>query len=268
MIAYSYGVYDILRAKDLQKLDRQIQVCGEDGATHFGIGVYETSLCQALGIDEPLKSIEDRMNIMKQIRGVDFVFPVNSLQEDVLKDRIKEAYTLFLNSNKEKDSSDQDKKYELGYAPGTYDLFNAGHLENLTIAANQCKKLIVGVKADELVFQHKGRKPVMGAEERMEILRHFKFVYDVYKYYTRDLNVATKWLQSKYNHDIDAVFLGSDLKKDFANNKDVNIIYTERNQEQMKTRSTTAYRKLHLEREHGKFTGNIPKELYSQRLLQ
>ena len=59
------------------------------------------------------------------------------------------------------------------YAPGTYDLFHAGHLENLLEASQKSKRLIVGVKADELVYEHKGRKPMMTAEERMEILRHF-----------------------------------------------------------------------------------------------
>ena len=94
----------------------------------------------------------------------------------------------------------------------------------------------------------------------MEILRHFKFVHDVYKYYTRDLYIANDWIKSKYNQDVGAVFLGADLKKDFADIEGINIIFTERSEEKMKQRSTTAYTKiLHLrEGESGKnYSGKI-----------
>lgn len=258
MVAYTYGIYDILRAKDLQELDRQIQLSKQDGAKFFGLGIYDNNLCENLGLNTPLKSLEDRMSIMKCIRGVDFVFPVISLHEDILKDSITQAYQTYC---EQKSSQQQvvEKDFEFGYAPGTYDLFHAGHLENLTIASSQCQKLIVGVKSDELVEEHKHRKPVISAEERMEILRHFKFVYDTYIYYTRDLHIANDWFKSKYGRPIDAVFLGSDLEKDFADVDDIKIIFTPRNKETMKTRSTTAYRKLHLGRIEGNFfTGSHP----------
>ena len=258
MIAYTYGTYDILRAKDLQELDKKIQLSRQDGSEFFGLGIYDNNLCENLGFNTPLKSLEDRMNIMKQIRGVNFVFPISSLHEDILKDSVKKAYKTYSEQNKSK-SPVSEKKIEFGYAPGTYDLFHAGHLENLIIAASQCEKLIVGVKSDELVQEHKHRKPVMSAEERMEILRHFRFVYDTYIYYTRDLHIANEWFKSKYKHPIDAVFFGSDLKKDFADVDDIKIIFTPRNKETMKTKSTTAYRKVHLGRIEGNFsTGPHP----------
>lgn len=260
MIAYTHGIYDILRAKDLQELDKQIQLSGQDGATYFGVGIYDSNLCEHLGLSSPLKSLEDRMNIMLQIRGVDFVFPISSLHEDILKDSVKNAFSTFLESQNHLQNT--QKQYELGYAPGTYDLFHAGHLENLTIASSYCDKLIVGIKSDELVEEHKHRKPVISAEERMEILRHFKFVHDVYKYHTRDLRLANSWLKSKYKHTIDAIFLGSDLKNDFANTTDLNIIYTPRDKEGMKTKSTTAYRTLFLSADpQQKYTGHIPEGL-------
>ena len=77
----------------------------------------------------------------------------------------------------------------------------------------------------------------------MEIIRHFKFVHDVYKYYTRNLYVANDWIKSKYGKEIGAVFLGSDLKNDFKDVDGINIVYTPRDFDKMKTRSTTAYRK-------------------------
>lgn len=265
-IAYAQGVYDILREKDLLELDKHIQLSKSNGVKYFGVGIYDANLCEHLGISTPFKSLEDRIAIMEHIRGIDFVFPISSLHPDIMKNSVKNAFSDF--KNKPKDNAQSNKLYELGYAPGTYDLFHAGHLENLTTASSYCKRLIVGVKSDELVYEHKHRKPVVSAEERMEILRHFKFVYDVYKYHTRDLHVANDWLQSKYNHTIDAIFLGSDLEKDFADVKDLNIHFTERPPELMKERSSSNYyNKLRLSKDpQSRYTctciatqlGNIP----------
>ncbi len=261
MIAYKTGVFDILREEDLQNLDRQIQLSQEENVEAFGLGLYDENLCEQLGIGIPLKSLEDRMKIAECLRGVDFVFPVTTLDQKVILSKVKSAYEEYLANRKQEEVNNaQEKPYDLGYAPGTYDLFHAGHLENLSIASSQCKRLIVGVKADELVEEHKGRKPVISDEERMEILRHFKFVYGVYKYYTRDLHSANENLQEIYGKPIDAVFLGSDLQKDFSRTEGLNIIYTPRDKEQMKVRSTTHYIKLKLDRENkGRLTGKIPQ---------
>lgn len=149
-----------------------------------------------------------------------------------------------------------EKKYKIGYAPGTYDLFHLGHLENILEAAKQSEFLIVGVKDDELVMSHKNKYPIISAEERMEILRHFKVVNDVYRYYVRDLHMADAWIRSKYGTGTGAIFLGSDLEKDFADVKDINIVFTERPPELMKTRSSTALRTLYLGRQTGRqYTG-------------
>lgn len=243
MIAYSTGVFDILRAKDLQDLNRKIQLSKEEGIECFGVGIYENELCENLGFNTPLKNLEDRMNIMKCIRGVDFVFPVKSLHEDILKDAVKKGYQEY-QEEKKTIKSKSEKKYKLGYVPGTYDLFHAGHLENLMLASKDCEKLVVGVKSDDLVQKHKNKTPIISENERMEILRHFKFVDDAYIYYTRDLKIAAEWFKIKYGKQFDAVFYGSDLKKDFTDTGKFNIVFTPRDKETMKTRSTSAYRKL------------------------
>lgn len=243
MIAYSTGVFDILRAKDLQDLNKKIQLSKEEGIECFGVGIYENELCENLGFNTPLKSLEDRMNIMKYIRGVDFVFPVKSLHEDILKDAVKKGYYEY-QVEKETHKAEPSKKYKLGYVPGTYDLFHAGHLENLMFASKDCEKLIVGVKSDDLVQKHKNKTPIISENERMEILRQFKFVDDAYVYYARDLKIAAEWFKIKYGKQFDAVFYGSDLKNDFADSGEFNIVFTPRDKETMKTRSSSAYRKL------------------------
>ena len=83
-IGYYYGAYDILRAADLRNLDRQIQIQKANGSKLFAVGIYEDGLCQAFGFNKPIKSIEDRMQIMSQMRGVDFVFPISSLDETII----------------------------------------------------------------------------------------------------------------------------------------------------------------------------------------
>ena len=254
MIAYASGVFDILRAKDLQDLDKKIQLSKQEGAEFFGVGIYENELCENLGFNTPLKSLEDRMNIMKYIRGVDFVFPVKSLHEDILKYSVKEGYKEFQKQKELRPKMEINKKYQLGYAPGTYDLFHAGHLENLLLTSKDCEKLVVGIKSDDLVQRHKDKTPIVSENERMEILRHFKFVHDAYIYYTRDLKIANDWFKAKYGNGFDAVFFGSDLKQDFADATEFNIVFTPRDKETMKTKSTSAYRKLHLERIDGEFS--------------
>lgn len=260
MIAYASGVFDILRSKDLQDLDKKIQLSKQEGAEYFGVGIYENELCENLGFNTPLKSLEDRMNIMKYIRGVDFVFPVKSLHEEILKDSVRDGYNKMQQEIRKTKSEEISPKYQLGYAPGTYDLFHAGHLENLLLASKDCKNLVVGIKSDDLVQRHKDKTPIISENERMEILRHFKFVHDAYIYYTRDLKIANDWFKAKYEKGFDAVFFGSDLKQDFANATEFNIVFTPRNKETMKTRSTSAYRKLHVGRCEGEFkTGATPK---------
>lgn len=136
MITYTYGSYDILRAKDLEELDKQIQVSRQEGSSSFGLGIFDENLCQVLGLNTPIKSLEDRMKIMQQIRGIDFVFPVQTLDKKILEDQAKKAYMSYLEVLKKRKSK-VSKEFSLGYAPGTYDLFHAGHLENLMIAARK-----------------------------------------------------------------------------------------------------------------------------------
>ena len=262
-VGFSYGVYDILRAKDLDKLDREIQLSKEEGNDIFGLGIYDKDLCDALGIDEPLKDQYDRMKIMEQIRGVDFVFPVSSLDGNIMRTNLRKAFSEYI--ERINNQKVVEKDYEIGYAPGTYDLFHMGHLENLLIASEKCKKLIVGVKSNELVEEQKNRTPEISDEERMEILRHFKFVYDAYKFHTRDLKIVNDWVKSKYGKEINAIFLGSDLKNIYKDTLGMDVIYTPRDPLKMETRSTTAYiKKIRSVRINNsgnkKYTGNIDLE--------
>lgn len=241
MLGYISGEYDILRAKDLRKIDEAVQINRTKGNKYFAVAIYDTELCSRLGMDTPLKSTEDRAKIMEQIEGVDFTFIVDSAEESEIVKKATEAYHEFLRK-RETIKPLGTKKYKTVYVPGTYDLFHAGHLENLLEASKKGEKLIAGVKADEVVKKQKGDYPKISAEERMEILRHFKFIDDVYEFYTRDLHVAAEWVEEKYGYK-PAIVCGDDLKKDYRNVTGLDIIYTNRDEKKMKERSSSTYKK-------------------------
>ncbi|MBQ3415552.1 MAG: adenylyltransferase/cytidyltransferase family protein [Clostridia bacterium] len=262
MLGYLSGEFDILRAKDLRKLDEMIQKNRERGNEYFAVAIYSRELCEELGMDTPLKSAKDRAQIMEQISGVDFTFIIDDLEEKSIIEKATETFKDFKRTPKEQKTT---KKYKTVYVPGTYDLFHAGHLENLMEANKIGEKVIAGVKADELVKKQKGDYPKISAEERMEILRHFKFIDNVYQFYTRDLHVAAGWVESKYGSK-PAVVCGADLEKDYKSVEGLDIVYTDRDAKKMKERSTSTYKKkLKLrqieipdeEKKEHHFTGNI-----------
>ncbi|MBX9845420.1 MAG: adenylyltransferase/cytidyltransferase family protein [Xanthobacteraceae bacterium] len=64
----------------------------------------------------------------------------------------------------------------IGFAPGVFDLFHIGHLNLLRQAKERCDYLIAGVLADEVLIRRKPVTPVIPLAERLEIVRHVRFV--------------------------------------------------------------------------------------------
>ena len=102
MINYVLGSFDILRAKNLDDLDRQIQLAKTNGAEYFAVGVYDDRLCEALGMGTPLKTTEDRMKIMEQIRGVDFTFKITTLDKRLVREILTKRYSEFMEERSKK----------------------------------------------------------------------------------------------------------------------------------------------------------------------
>ena len=63
---------------------------------------------------------------------------------------------------------------------GTFDVFHVGHLRILERSARLGETLIVGVSTDALNTAKKGRPPIYGQEERMEIVAALHCVDEVF----------------------------------------------------------------------------------------
>lgn len=94
----------------------------------------------------------------------------------------------------------------IGYTTGVFDLFHIGHLNILRRAKEQCDYLIVGVSTDELVEHYKHKKPVIGFEERCEIVKAIRYVDEVVPQTNQDKFAA--WEKRHF----DRLFVGDDWK--------------------------------------------------------
>jgi len=75
----------------------------------------------------------------------------------------------------------EGEKLNIVYTSGTFDLFHIGHLNILRKSKALGDFLVVGVSTDELVASYKRSKPVIGYEDRAEIIRHIDVVNQVVK---------------------------------------------------------------------------------------
>ncbi len=139
--------------------------------------------------------------------------------------------------------------YDIGYIPGTWDLFHIGHLNIIKKAKSMCNTLICAVSTDELVEKYKNKSPIIPFTERMEIIEAIRYVDKVVPQNNQDKN--KQWYEYKF----DVIFVGDDLKGtqrwlEFENQlkpKGVEFIYFP----YTKTTSSTLVRNA-LEREVGR----------------
>lgn len=96
----------------------------------------------------------------------------------------------------------------IGYTAGAFDMFHIGHLNLLERAKKECDYLIVAVSSDELVFEYKGKMPMIPLEERMKIVAAICHVDKVVIQTSRDKKKAFD------DYQFDKMFVGSDWKND------------------------------------------------------
>lgn len=98
------------------------------------------------------------------------------------------------------------KKYQKGYAQGTFDLFHIGHLNLLKRAKEQCSYLIVGVVSDDLNEVYKGMRPYVPYEERAAVVAACRYVDEVIKIDVGHDDKLKIWEE----HNFDCHFCGDD----------------------------------------------------------
>lgn len=94
----------------------------------------------------------------------------------------------------------------IGYTAGAFDLFHIGHLNLLKNSKHRCDKLIVGVSSDELIYNTKGKYPVIPLNERIRIVKAIRYVDEIHV--QKDLDKIKAW--EKYHYDL--LFIGDDWK--------------------------------------------------------
>lgn len=103
-----------------------------------------------------------------------------------------------------------DKKYNVGYIAGVFDLFHIGHLNLFRRAKEQCNYLIVGVVTDEGVIRHKKSNPRIPFAERIEIVRACRYVDEAVEIPLDKGDTDEAYRQYKF----DVQFSGSDYAAD------------------------------------------------------
>ncbi len=172
------------------------------------------------GIEEyyPIQTMKSRYGITDELyeefmnRDNEFLRTVNVqaipwTQRDLKRmrhNRMRLTDSRMLSSGKDEDQI--QKKYNIGYVPGVFDLFHVGHLNLLINSKNNCRYLIAGVLTDEMVEFFKGHKPVIPYEERARIVGSTKYVDEVVAVDFHNTDKLTAWELYHY----DCHFAGDD----------------------------------------------------------
>ena len=238
------GIFDVITKSIRTAISK-----AKENDKPLGIGVYTTEYCDKVLFTHPMMSDEHRMQIVSGLDGVDFVFTISNLEES--KKKSKEAYINYLNETIETESK---KKYKVGFVIGSFDLLHAGHIENINLASRMCEELYVVLKTDERIIANKHKIPMQNTTKRAENLRSLKEVKNIV---FMDMDSSRKdvldMIIDKYKEEhpeenldkreIVAIF-GEDLKEKEIEREEwekINVVFTSRSPEKMKTVSSTAY---------------------------
>lgn len=201
----------------------------------IAIGVYTDECFEKIFNRKPIKPYEERVRLANSIKGVDWVFKASVGNQKQIGSRVSPLYV----------KDDNPKKYHIGYAPGTYDLFHEGHLQHLLECRVLCDIMVVGVNSDNLVYQNKGKTTKMNQAERMQVVKNLKFVDAVHLVETNDKRVANEWVKAIVGAPIDVILLGSDLEgREHENPDGIMVIFTERDPLIMCKRCSSFWREM------------------------
>lgn len=118
-------------------------------------------------------------------------------------------------------------KIKIGYMGGVWDLFHVGHLNAMKEAKKYCDYLIVEATPDNIVYQQKNKKPIIGEDDRLEVIRAIRYVDRA------ELSDEKRDLGAFDKYGFDVLFISEDHRgKEYYNNlektmraKGVEVIY-------------------------------------------
>ena len=242
---YTTGIYDVICRAIREKVKAESKK-----QEIYGIGVYTDRYCEQELMTCPMKKIEERMQIAKCFNGVDFVFEVDTKDPKQVEEIAQKAYLEYIEEQKKEE---EKKEYKVGFVIGSFDVFHAGHLENLMLAKEMCEKLVVVLKTDERIHVRKNKHPRQSTAERTKVLSFMKIVDNVIHMdldATREdiLEDIMELYEGIEKKDIVAIF-GSDLKEKEAIHianawEGISVVFTDRDPNKMKVVSSTNYQKI------------------------
>lgn len=91
-IDFCIGIFDNLSENSLNKLKKDIDNC-----EIFGIGVYTEKVITQEFFTKPVKKLEERLDAVKKIDGVDFVFVLDTNDPKEIKKIVQEETMRYIN---------------------------------------------------------------------------------------------------------------------------------------------------------------------------
>lgn len=86
------GIFDNLSENSLDKLKKDINNC-----EIFGVGVYTEKVIIQEFFTKPVKKLEERLDAVKNIDGVDFVFVLDTNDPKEIKKIVQEEAMKYIN---------------------------------------------------------------------------------------------------------------------------------------------------------------------------
>ena len=77
---FSIGIFDDISDSIIEKIKNESK-----NREIYGVGVYSDKIVIEEYFTYPMKNLEERMDNVKQIEGVDFVFPVDTIDIEEMK---------------------------------------------------------------------------------------------------------------------------------------------------------------------------------------
>lgn len=111
--------------------------------------------------------------------------------------------------------------YKVGYVPGVFDMFHAGHLNLLRNAKSRCEYLIAGVLTDELIYHFKKKKPIIPYAQRAAIIADVRYVDRVVPVDFENTRKIDAWHRMHYDCHFSGDDHGTDWTVDAAQLKEV-----------------------------------------------